>query len=538
MQEHINSIGQYIKENKQDVSVLDLMTNKINDDTMEYILEVNVTKEGITTNTRDFYEDVVKDALFYQAGRGFMGGGIRLDFYKESKVKGVCNFCEISDKYEQIKQLIESYMANSGNTKGFAIIHIDNQKPVELFTEKFLDKMYATTYKKLKGTHTCHLCSAIGEGYNTAIYKYYTNDKDIYGQYTICKECIANILIGREYIEKYLSTYWIGNNVMFLPDEYNEDIEWIYEAKEAKELQETSKLLDHLRNDEELVLDALGDEKLKTLTDIIFYVKDGEKTFNILHSIQDVLPSRFSTISKLLKEYKLKIYTIMEYVAAVKVNIDKTETTAKERIKIMDSIFRGRKIDRSLFFKRVNSVYKMLYHNDKHKYSISNINRIYNFLCDCRCLEKGWQEMREYKNYQELFDINKEYFDTNEKKAWFILGNLYSFVNYMIRDKKKKQSGEGDNSLKEKTSMDKNFNFSRRFKFEDFIYFSNYITDKCHKYSIDATKYKIMIGEAKDYIAKRENKLSQDEAKYIFQWGIDAYFKAKKEENTEQEGGN
>lgn len=519
------------------MSLMDLMTNTISSETMEYVLEVNVTQDSIITDTRDFYKDVVKDALFYQAGRAFMGGGIRLDFYKDSKVKGACDFCEISDSYEQVKEAIEGYVTKNGNTKGFALILIDGKKPAELFTEKFLDKMYGTTYKKQTGIHTCQLCGAVDEGYNTAIYKFYTNDKEIYGDYTICKNCISNMLIGKEYIEKYLSAYWVGNNVMFLPHQYNEDIEWVYLKNDDNMQQESSKLLERLRNDEELVLEELGDKKLKTLTDIVFYKKDGEKTFNLYHVIQDILPSRFSTIAKYLKLYNLKIYNILEYVAAVKVNIDKTETTDKEKMKILDAIFRGVEINRTLFFKRVNNVYKMHYYNDKHKYSISNINKIYNFMCDCGCLEKGWQVMREYKNYQELFDVNNQYFDTNEKKAWFILGSLYSYVNYMIKDKKKTSEGE----TADKTSMDKNFNFSRRFKFEDFIYFSNFITDKCKKYSIGTTKYKIMIGEAKDYIAKREDKLSQDEAKYIFLWGIDAYFKSEKQEatteNVEQEGG-
>lgn len=515
---------------------MDLMLNKISGEAIEYVLEVNVTKAGVSIDTRAFYENVVKDALFYQAGRAFMGGGIRLDFYKDSKVKGACDFCEISDSYEQVKEAIEGYMKESGNNKGFAIILIDGKKPAELFTEKFLDKMYSTTYKKQKGKHTCQLCGAVDEGYNTAIYKFYTNDKEIYGDYIICKDCASNILVGKEYIEKYLREYWIGNNVMFLPHQYNEDIEWVYRKNDDNKQQETSKLLERLRNDEELVLEELGDKKLKTLTDIVFYKKDGEKTFNLYHSIQDILPSRFSAIAKYLQQYNLKIFNILSYAAAVKVSIDSTETTDKERMKIIDAIFRGKKIDRALFFKRVNTVYKMHYYNDKCAYDISNINKIYNFLCDCGCLEKGWQVMREYKDYQELFDVNSGYFDTNEKKAWFILGNLYSYINYKIKEKKKASEGE----TIDKTSMDKTFNFSRRFKFEDFIYFSNFITDKCKKYSISNIKYKKMITEAKDYIAKREDKLSQDEAKYIFQWGMDAYFVKEKEEtedSVEQEGG-
>lgn len=533
MLEYINNIGRYAKEADKEISTIDMMLNQINDRNMEYVLEIDVSDKGITKRVKDFYKDAVKDALFYQAGNGFLGGGIRLDFYKESKVKAASNFCEISNKYEEIKQMIEGYLNEEKNNKGFAFIKLNGKTPREVFADKFLNKMYETTFKKMKGTYNCHLCGAEGEGYNTAIYKFYTNDKEIYGNFTICKNCISSILIGRGYIEDYLSSFWLGGNVMFLPHEYDEEIACIYESSRLDKEQRLSKFLEKLSNNEELVFEMLGKAKYDTLTDIVFYDKDGEKTFCINHQVQGVLPSKFSEMAMYLREYKLKVFSILEYAAAVKIYTDKIESTEKERMRLVDSIFKGRKVNRNLFFKRVMDVHKMKYMNDKHQYSMLTINRIYNFLCRCQCLEKGWNVMKEYKNYTELFDDNIEYFDSNEKKAWFILGRCYEYMIYRLKSKTLQNSGNGEI---QKTPLEKNFFFARRFKFEDFVYFCNLLEDKAIKHSVSDITFSNMLSDAKLNMANKENKLSQDEAKYLFFWGMDAYF--KHETQNEQGGKN
>ena len=80
--------------------------------------------------------------------------------------------------------------------------------------------------------------------------------------------------------------------------------------------------------------------------------------------------------------------------------------------------------------------------------------------------------MEVYRSYKELFEDNIEYFDSNEKKAWFILGRAYNTIIYNIR--KTLKGDEEENSADSiKTSLEKNFFFARKFDFNDFIYFSN-----------------------------------------------------------------
>lgn len=536
MIELIKKIGEYVLEQYPGKTPLDAMLNKIEDDKIKSVLEINVTKNSISTLVRDYYKNVTNDALFYQAGRGFMGGGIRLDYYKDSKVNNACNFCEIPERKTEIKQIIEKHTAKYGN-ETFVLIKINGKTPRQLFSNKFLEKMYSTIYNEIKGNdNICHLCNKRGKVYNTAVYKYYTNDKNVYNNLNhktktgnaVCNNCLNKLILGQEYIKNNLKSYWINNEVMFLPHKFDKKTAQLYESCDIPGVEGKVKLMDILKENQEFVIEQVG--KTNSVTDIVFF-KDKKRYFNIYYTVRDVLPLRFAFISDMLSLYNLKLRTIFDYTSSVKIGTNGFETTPKEKIRLIDAVFSERKLDRKIFFKRVMKVYKYYYlKNTNKKFAcIRSINRIYAFLCKCGCLQKECDVMETYKNYDELFQKNQVYFDSNEKKAWFILGKTYDYLIYMLKLQKTKDEQESEIT---KTSLEKNFFFARKFDFTDFIYFSNLFRDKALKYSINNVKFNNMLSEAKDYMAKRENILSQDEAKYIFFWGMDSYFKKneKKEE--------
>ncbi len=531
----IKNIGEYAI-NEHNMQAIDCMLTEVNSKDMKEILVINVKENNIETYTEEFYKDVIKDALFYQVGNGAYGGGIRLDYYKSNKVKSVCSFCEIQNKKDEIMNIIENHIRVKGKNT-FALIKINGKTPAELFSDKFLDIMHNKIYNKLKGKHLCHICGDENECFNTTTFKFYTNDKEVYSNVNedkkhgvvICKKCLERLLCGKKYVDKYLTSFWLGYKVMFLAHELDEIAAAIYENSKFTENTQGNKFIDSIKENEVDVLNYIG--RTKSATDIVFYMNEGNKTFNIYHKIESILPSRFTFLSNQLRQYDLRLFNVLAYIAAVKVDIEGVKTTSKEKIRIVDSIFRGKKIDRNLFYRRVMKVYKVDYIHGKQKdnFCIRNINKIYNFLVDCGCLEGGYDIMKNYENHQELITSNEKYFDTNEKKAWFILGNAFDLVNYYMRSANKKE--EAENNF-EKTSLDKNFIFARKFDYNDFVYFSNLLTDKARKYFCNTVDLKNMFCEAKEYMANREDKLSCDEAKYIFFWGIDSYFGKKKAESA------
>lgn len=528
----IKNIGAYVRENNA-INLADYLVNTINSDSIKDILLINVEDEKTSYKIEDFYNGITSKALFYQAGNGVLGGGIRVDFYKkeekeilkfEKKIKAASAFCECEERFEEIKEAVYKYI-NGYGVNCFAVILKDGKYPIDLFTDKFMDKMYSTMFKSIKGKHICHFCGEKSEVFNTTTYKFYTNDKEVYGNVdekdkagvTMCKNCLEDVIVGKKYVEDKLTTYWMDKSVMFLPHYYDDIMAAIYEQSIINE-EKQAKFIEGIRNNEIDVLDMMG--KSNAETDIIFFEKDGNKTFYIYHYIKSVLPSRFTLIGNLLEKYNLRLFNIINYLSTVKVSINEAESTFKEKMKAVDAIFIGRKIDRNLFFKRSMAIYKFKYLKQETKGIIYNIGKIYNFLVDDGCLKGGFEVMKKYKNYEELFNENKDYFNSNEKKAWFLIGKCYDYINYYIRKSQKSLSEEGS----DRTSLDKNFFFARKFDFKDFIYFSNLLNDKAIKYRVNTIMFKNMITEAKELMAARENKLSCDEAKYIFFWGIDSYF--------------
>lgn len=529
MIESIKNIGAYVKE-EEDIEPLECMLTEIGSNDLTTLLIINVKDKEIEVDKNSFYKSILKEALFYQAGRGFLGGGIRLDFYKDSKVKAACEFCEISDRYDEIKAIIEKHIKENDN-KSFALIKINGQTPRELFKDKFLEKMYSTMYSQIKGNHVCHICGSKGEAFNNIGYKFYTNDKEVYGNVegkgksgvVICRKCLDDIIVGSKYIKENLTSYWLNKNVMFLPHIYDDDIAFVYEERKLNEDGSYTKFIDHIKGNEEEVLKEIGKCKSKAETDIVFY-EEKNSAMNVYHVIKSILPSRFTFISERLHHYNnLKLFVVSKYATATKIGLGEVETTPKEKMRFIDAVFTERKIDRNLFFKRAMGVYKHEFLKGKHREfaCMYTINKIYNFLVDCDCLKGGWDVMSSYKNYEELFNENPEYFDSNEKKAWYLIGRCYDLMNYYI---KKGNSIEGEKS-QDRTSLDKNFFFARKFDFKDFIYFSNLLSDKAIKYRVDSPYFQGVLTEAKELMLKQDGKLSFDEAKYLFFFGMDSYFK-------------
>lgn len=545
MIESIKNIGEYVRK-EEDIQAIDCMLTEVNAKDLTTILIINVKDKEIKTDTAEFYKHILKEALFYQAGRGFLGGGIRLDFYKDSKVKAACDFCEISDRYDEIKDIIQNYIKENDN-KAFAVIKINGQTPRELFEDKFLNKMYSTMYSQIKGKHICHICGSKDDAFNNIGYKFYTNDKEVYGNVNekgksgvvICRECLDDIIVGSKYIKENLSSYWLNKNVMFLPHRYDEHIADVYEDRKLDESGGYTKFIDHIKGNEQEVLEQIGKCKSKAETDIVFY-KEKDSAMNIYHVIKSILPSRFTFISERLKHYNnLKLFVATKYATATKIGLGEVETTAKEKMRFIDAVFTEKKIDRNLFFKRAMGVYKHEFLKEKHKdfACMYTINKIYNFLVECDCLKGGWNVMSNYKNYEELFNDNAEYFNSNEKKAWYLIGRCYDLMNYRI----KKRNSEDGETLQDRTSLDKNFFFARKFDFKDFMWFSNLLTDKYIKYRVNDGYFKKLFSEAKELMLKKEGKLSFDEAKYLFFFGMDSYFKKDEqvdEDNTESNHSN
>ncbi|MFR3135296.1 TIGR02556 family CRISPR-associated protein [Intestinibacter bartlettii] len=435
MIEQIKNIGHEVRIIDGEKDLVELWTKDTKP--MDNVIFINIDEgeRKVTKELRSFYKDVYKDALIYQQGNGHVGAGIKIEKYKdkdaakikEKKLASSLEFMEIDKSYlDEVWVNIIEEVQKDANQSYFIIITKNNKKPRELFTQKYEQKIKETYLisdtklnKSLKQSK-CHLCGQRKKTYDTAIYKCFTNDKEIYKNtdkynFSICEDCLLDVLNGRNYINDILKISWIGSEVMFLPHEFNVYIKEIYE--EIDNDKHITSLLAQIKEAEEEVLDEIS--KTNCMTDIIFFSDPKSSSeWKITYAIRDVMPSRMSIISRNISKYKkidayFCLAKIMNYLCY---SDGKFDSKNKDRMRLLDIIFHGSKYSRELFFNKVMSKYKTKYfeslNNKKatnRKYIIKDIHEIYNFMCNCGCLENSWMmineegEIMKYNNISEFF---------------------------------------------------------------------------------------------------------------------------------------
>lgn len=579
-------------------------------DRYELILDLNVRSEPdadgsfASVTSRAFTYDVYREGLLYPLLSGKLLGGV-LSKEKYEKDKSEKNdksmlrcmeFLDISkERLDEIKEVLEAKIQNIPEVPYVVLFCKDGQKPIDTHKDAFLEICRNSDLKLSKNEGRCHLCgNHVEERYDSCGFTCYTNDKKIFNKtyslsYAVCDDCMIDILYGRWFANKYLTAYWNGNKVLFLPNMINEKVLWIFIKNELKESDQSTNLLSRISKNEAAVLRRIGESEAGM--DLIFYdTTPGKSDWKIKYSIKNVNPSRFRELARLKIKYQtkegleLQLRQIEYYLLGkVKEVTDKKDKNVKihdmrgvfstgEAKKFLNDILNGEKINRNIFFSRAMAIYKHDYLNDK--VSMTRLHRIYNFLVDCGCLKTNYyvpifnsgedDMMKEYNSIDEFFEDNKEFFDTDVKRAWFILGRLY---NAIIWESKKYYSGEtattadahkksdelkkaGSHIEKEKKDelrntksyLEKSFFFGKKFDYSTFVAISNKCSEVAIKYGVQGRKHiSEMSTEAKIRMGSGDKKLSPDEAKYIFFWGLSQWFvfvKADEKENAEEEEEN
>ncbi|AKB55648.1 hypothetical protein A9239_00260 [Methanosarcina sp. A14] len=550
MIETICNIGKTIQDIEGEKDLIDLWQKEENGD-YELIIDVNICDDSVSIDTRDFEKRVFRDGLLYTQGNWFVGALVKKDSLKDNRIKDSLKFIDVSlERFNEVKQLLDSKVKEYEGVNFVVLFMKNNQKPIEISKQKFLDEIEKNGLRKTSSPGNCHICGQHTDTlYDSITYKCYTNDKGIFSNtdglsYGICKCCIQHILFGRQHVDTFLKTWWGGSEILFLPHDYNEEVKMIFEFSNIGDVKEGRNLLSNLRENEAEVMEEVG--KCDTDVDILFIsAPAGKSEWKITYNIRDVMPSRFTTIAELERKYKTRSgnhLAIWQVLSNLLGNSSKPGEifNTNEAKNFLKNIFHGNKINRNLFFSRAMGKYKHDYFAG-YKSNIFTIHRVYNFLVDCGCLDKGWNfveqdgrgySMVKYENVEEFFEINKEFFDSDVKKAWFLLGRLYGNMVY----ESKKYKG-GDDKQNTESYLEKNFFFGRKYDFKTFVYFTNQCSELMYKYGVQNKGYlKDLISSSKELMGRGDEKLSSDEAKYIFFWGMQQWIGKSKDDTADDEG--
>lgn len=552
----------------------------------ETIIDVNIYNHAVTTSTRAFTKMVYREGLSYLEGNAVFGGVIEQKKYESEAMKTdntrllrCMNFLDIPDeRYGAIKQAINDTVGIIGG-KGYVILlQKDGNKPLETHLDKYT-KMMKEKMGFVKISGTCHLCGkSVKAGYEGCGYNCYTNDKNIFNKtygngYYVCENCTEDILYGRYYASKFLTTKWnTGKNnfLMVIPSIFDEDIQAVFEIKDIKNGKRG--VFKKLYETETEVFEQMGN--LKDTIDLVFFERD-KSAWKIKYYVSGVRPSRFTLLAKLKRKYKtviwdktskqlvesrdLSLAMVMYYLLGDtrrlrKGNNDKLFVDyngifdSGEAKRFLQAILRGEKINRELFLSRMMEIYKV--HHLRGQSKKQALIKVYNFLVECGCLENGWNmqgnvkgvaEMKQYTSIEELFEDNKELFDTDKKKAWFLIGSAYSRVIYQSKkyyaDKRANVTEDSQKPVSHDISyLENGFIFGKKFDYGTFMDFTTKCTELLMKYGVysRAGYLKADISKAILLMGGQNTKISTSEAKYMFVAGLNQFIKhEKKEENKE-----
>lgn len=607
MIETIKNVGQVIRKSKlgKELDFVSL-TQKARaggdgEDPYEIILDVNICNGSeVKITTRAFTSKVYREGLLTFLGSGATIGSLVLqDKYekekkskktkaettkkpkgkdekeKDEKDKEILRCLEFMDIETgiagKVRKAIDDKIQEISGAKYVILFLKDGKKPVEIQAQKYENILKTKDFKFNESAGICHLCNTDAQArYDSCGYYCYTNDKLIYTNtgdlsFAVCENCITDIIYGKYFANEYLTTWWAGSSVMFLPDGFDDKIRRIFLRNGLSDNESEPNLLRRISKNENEVFRHIGNSG-RGFDLVFFKTTPGKSDWKITYQIQGVKSSRFTTIANLKDKYRsrsgnaLSLKQVMRYLMGEKGTGSKKKKgifTTNEAKRYLSDILHGREINRNLFFSRTMSMYRHDYHQDNK--SMTQIHRTYNFLVDCGCLERGWKMAlyegvdnvsNVYKTVDEFFDINSTYFNSNTKKGWFLLGKLYGAVIWESKQyyKKGSDSTNGNCQINDQANdqaskqnpanvMEKSFFFGRQFDFQAFVVIANKCSDQILKYGVSNKRYlKELSSQAKELIGTNDDKrLSPDEAKYIFFWGMSQWFEGEDKEGIDEE---
>jgi len=326
-----------------------------------------------------------------------------------------------------------------------------------------------------KGSGVCSICNEENEEVYGLFRKFgfYTVDKignvsgfnpnESWKTFPICLKCALAVEEGKKYLDENLRGRFYGTEFYMIPKVlFDEDIGRVLER--YKDLTENAGINRDYSRNEKLLLRFLKNSDIYCYTTFMFFNEGND--FKILQMIEDILPSRFSTLYDavkrtenipLFKNYKMNIdlkklnKKYREYLKSIFKNEEDLEELKflfgyiKEFVdndnevflKLMNSIFSDEKIDYYYLINKFISKIRREFINSKsidllvYKsfmiiYFLINLNLLNNISVrgDIISKDKSYKTIYDYSEVDEFFDDYGEFFNSDDKKAVFLTGVL------------------------------------------------------------------------------------------------------------------
>jgi CRISPR-associated protein Csh1 len=289
------------------------------------------------------------------------------------------------------------------------------------------------------------------------------NPNEAWKTFPICLKCALAVEDGKKYLDENLRGRFYGTEFYMIPKVlFEKDVEKI--LNRYNDLTKNAGINRDYSKHEKLLLRFLKNNDIYCYTTFMFFNEGND--FKVLQMIEDVLPSRFSVLydavektenMTIFKNYRMNMdmkklnKNQMEYFKSIFNNKEDLEGLRflfgyiKEFVdndnevflKLMNSIFSNEKID---YYYLINKFVSKIQQEFVNKKSISlwayKSFMIINFLINLNLIninsntrgeiisEHSSKIIYDYIEIDEFFEDNKEFFNSNDKKAVFLTGVL------------------------------------------------------------------------------------------------------------------
>ncbi len=408
--------------------------------------------------------------------------------------------------------------------------------------------------KKSANSGFCSICCVSGKEVSgkTDVFKFYTIDKrgfitggfqevDAWKNYPVCGECKISLENGRKFIDINLNFKFYGLNYYLIPllltgnrGILQEILNILSDTTKTVSLKERIKK--RMTNDENEILEYLSEVK-DVLTFNFLFLQRQQSAERILLLIEDIFPSRIRKIFE-AKDYVDRVFnddsdrgftfgTIRTFFSKSDEN-KKTSDLNKYFLEIVDSVFKGRKLDLSFLVKFYMAIIRKEFISDGY-FSFRVKDALMNtiFFENLDLISFREVENMEESIFSSIFDRYGKSFGNPVKRGIFLLGVLTQLLlNKQWADRNAKPFMKKLKGLK----MDE----------KDIKALLPEVQNKLEEYdSFDKGK-RLIASEASKYLLEAGDnwKMSVDEINFYFACGMNltdsvadiAYPKIKKEE--------
>jgi len=313
--------------------------------------------------------------------------------------------------------------------------------------KKFLAYFEEKKRKQSANTGVCSICSLSDKEVSgkTDVFRFYTIDKpgfitggfketEAWKNYPVCLECKTLLESGKKFIENNLNFKFYGLNYFLIPRLLicnqillNEIINIISVTVKVVSLKERIKK--RITNDENEILEYFLKEK-DVLTLNFLFLQRQQSAERILLLIEDVLPSRLKKIFD-AKDYVDGIFSEDFNFGKIRTFYSKSDENKRSNdldkyfLQIIDSVFKGRKLDFSFLVRFYMSVIRKEFINDRY-FSFRVKDALMNmvFFENLGLITFEEVDYMEESIFSSIFSRYGKSFSSPAKRGIFLLGAL------------------------------------------------------------------------------------------------------------------